>query len=318
MQKRRRVEDSKSNNDRIDRHDKYMSILGGLVFSVDPMINEYIQDKLSALGQCYLLQKLNPFLFHNHPIQEIGYLGLACEMYVSTYSGTLNTSTYTTSGTAASYGFVVLDMQYCLFNDTASVYGMSASSQARATSITTATTSLGLVSATMSSTLSTTDLGSLTRRYRIVSYAVRIKNVSGRDYMGGTAIGLRTPFNGSGLGLSFENLTDYTYTKIEDFDSDWLTVFWIPKEEADFQYYSTANAIASTAALQIHFKGPSTTVSSVAQVEVVAIGEVVGYNEKMVASYARNMTDFYEVMQLLQHSCHYKGSHTNYNYSLVL
>ena len=97
-----------------------------------------------------------------------------------------------------------------------------------------------------------------------------------------------------------------------------MTVFWTPKEESDFNYYSVTNAISSTAALQIHFKGPSTTVSSVAQVEVVAIGEVIGYNEKNVNAYARNMSDFFEVMQLLQHRCHYKGSHTNYEYSLVM
>lgn len=302
---------------------KYKRTIFGQLFSTNDLIDSYIRNSLSDLGLSYLAQIVNPFNFRDNPIQSIHLFGRASKLYTAGLRFTFTTSTATT---AKGYGFVAISPYAMVQNTDDSIFcSQSTTTISVIPTEAQTTTSVGTTLVTVQSTDSPFTDSNFTanaREYRVVAAGIRCRNISPRDYLGGSIVGIHTPNNATAEGIGYLSACDYEHTRPYSFDQDWVSVFWKPTHPDNHVFWPTyTDSFTSPTGwswcpLGMIIQAPDDTFATKIDCEVVCIFEVTGYSERGCEPRARDAEEAVKALSFLQNTCSYKGGMENINYSI--
>ena len=300
---------------------KYERISSLITFSKNENINSYIKSALTPLSQSYLAQLVDVFNFRDHPIQSIFPYGRASRLYTA---GARFTFTTSTTSPANGYGFVACTPYMMMQNTNASIFYSSSTTIIdyipAAADVSTSTNYVS--STTTDSPFASSDFAVNQREYRIVAAGIRCRNISPRDYLGGSIVALATPNNATGADITYQSACDYESTKPAPFDQDWHTVFWKPTHPDNHVFWSSYttsfNSPTGWAYNPIFciIQAPDDTYATKIDCEVLCVFEVLGYAERGSESRARDIEEGVKSLTLLQNACSYHGSLDSINYSV--
>lgn len=300
---------------------RYERICRLLKISDDPLIENVIKNNLSPLGCAYLSQMVNPFDFRDNPIQSIHLFGRASKLYTTGYRFTFTTSTATGG---KGYGFVSCTPYAMTQSTNTSIYcsGSTTIVSAIPTSTIAGVSTNYVTSYTVDSPFASSAFTANAREYRVVSAAIRVRNISPRDYLGGSVVGLHTPNNGTAEGLTYITACDFEHTRPAPFDAEWHTVFWKPTHPDNHVFWpSYTSSFTSptgwtTSPLCILLQAPDDTFATKVDCEVCCVFEATGYSERGCEPRARDADEAVQCLALLQNTCSYHNSPQSINYSI--
>jgi hypothetical protein len=314
--RKRAAEQAELNN--LNKYDRISSLI---TFSNNVPINTFIRSSISTLGLSYLAQMINPFDFRDNPIQSIHLFGRASKLYTSGYRFIFYCSTATGG---AGYGFVSVT-PYAMVQNTNSAITCSASTTILnyiPTATQAAVTTNYVTTYTVDSPFASSAFATNAREYRIVSCAIRCRNISPRDYLGGSIVGLHTPNNGTAEAQTFLTACDFEHTKPAPFDQEWHTVFWKPTHPDNHVFWPSYTTSFNTPTgwttnqLAMLIQAPDSTYATKVECEVVSVFEVTGYSERGCEPRARDANEAVQCLALLQNTCSYHGNPSDMEYSI--
>jgi len=280
---------------------------------------EWIRENLSDLGICYLKQLINPFDFSDSPIQSIHLFGRASKLHTCRQRFTFLTSTATGG---KGYGFVSVTPYLCHQSTTAAIYYSQSTTTTTAIPTSSTLTSTSSGSITLDAPYTSSNYAANQREYRVVAVAIRCRNITQREDFGGSIIGLHTPNNGTGDGITYDTATDFEHTKPFPFNNEWTTVFWKPTHPDNHVFWSShTTSFASptgwsTNSIALLIQAPEDSVSQKVECEVMAVIEVTGYAERGATASPRDAEMAVKSISLLQNCCSYQGSPDTLDFSI--